>query len=271
VLRLVGLRVLPDSLEDEAPGDDLVGLEAGDPALRRQVDGPARFLDEVAFPLPGLAPQRRRRPWGVLPLEELLEPVEFLALLVPHVLLRYEVTIRLYGAVSTTFRLKAGWIKAPPVKEPPPERPPPPPLELEPPLTTPEDILPPPHPAPPPPPSQSALEGHDPQDGDFHRARKRNWARLIQKVWLQDPTLCASCGLPMRIIAAISSPAQDDVIEKILRQLDRWDPPWKRHRKARGPPASRSAPSSPGPEAFDLGPDVDQYCRDPPPNDDSWT
>ena len=197
---------------------------------------------------------------------QLLPAVDFLALLVPHVLLRYEVTIRLYGAVSTTSRLKAGWIKAPPVKEPPPESLPPPklPLELEPPLTTPQDILPPPQPTPPPPHPQGTPASDDPEDGDFLRARKRNWARLIQKVWLQDPTLCASCGQPMRIVAAISSPAQDDVIEKILRQLDRWDPPWKRLRKARGPPASRSTP---GPEVFDPGPDVDQYCADPLPDD----
>ena len=35
---------------------------------------------------------------------QLLAPVEFLALLVPHVPLKYEITLRLYGALSTTFR-----------------------------------------------------------------------------------------------------------------------------------------------------------------------
>ena len=52
---------------------------------------------------------------------QLLTPLEFLALLIPHVLLRYEVTIRTYGALSTTFRKKVGWIEGPPVKEPPPQ------------------------------------------------------------------------------------------------------------------------------------------------------
>ena len=52
---------------------------------------------------------------------QLLTPLEFLALLTPHVLLRYEVTIRTYGALSTTFGKKVGWIDDPPVKEPPPQ------------------------------------------------------------------------------------------------------------------------------------------------------
>ena len=43
----------------------------------------------------------------------------------------------------------------------------------------------------------------------------------------------------MRVIAVISSPAQDDVIEKTLKSMKLWDPPWLRQRatiKARGPP-----------------------------------
>jgi hypothetical protein len=44
----------------------------------------------------------------------------------------------------------------------------------------------------------------------------------------------------MVVLAAISSPAQDEVIEKILKHLNRWDPPWLRRRPARGPPAQRA-------------------------------
>ena len=40
----------------------------------------------------------------------------------------------------------------------------------------------------------------------------------------------------MKVIAAITSPAQDDVIEKILRARGEWDPPWLRPPRARGPP-----------------------------------
>ena len=35
---------------------------------------------------------------------QLVTPVEFLAMLVPHIALRYEVRIRTYGALSTTIR-----------------------------------------------------------------------------------------------------------------------------------------------------------------------
>ena len=50
---------------------------------------------------------------------QLLPALDFLALLVPHIALRYEVSIRSYGALSTTFRKKAGWIQRPPVQVPP--------------------------------------------------------------------------------------------------------------------------------------------------------
>ena len=35
---------------------------------------------------------------------QLVTPVEFLAMLVPHIALRYEVKIRTYGALSTSIR-----------------------------------------------------------------------------------------------------------------------------------------------------------------------
>jgi hypothetical protein len=56
------------------------------------------------------------------------------------------------------------------------------------------------------------------------------------KTWLEDPEICPKCGKRMRVISAISSPEQDDVIEKILKSIGKWDPPWKRERKIRGPP-----------------------------------
>jgi hypothetical protein len=49
----------------------------------------------------------------------------------------------------------------------------------------------------------------------------------------------------MRIIAAISSPEQDDVIERILRQANGWHPSWKVQQKARAPPAPRTAQGLP--------------------------
>ncbi len=197
---------------------------------------------------------------------QLLPAVEFLALLVPHVLLRYEVTLRSYGAASTTFRRKAGWMSEPPVKAPPPE--------LFPAAVIP-GVQPPPR-VPDGPPSSptlldTTLESEEAQDDESLRARKRTWAKLIAKTWLEDPELCRTCGQPMKIIALISSPQQDDLIEKLLRHLNRWDPPWKRQRKARAPPPSKSPrPSSTalGAELIDPPIEVDHYFSDPPSGDD---
>jgi hypothetical protein len=76
----------------------------------------------------------------------------------------------------------------------------------------------------------------------------------------------------MKIIAAIA-PEQEDVIERILRHLRLWDPPWKRQRKARGkarwpPRAPSTAPPDP-PSTVAPIPDDDTYSVDPPGADDA--
>ncbi len=48
---------------------------------------------------------------------------------------------------------------------------------------------------------------------------RRNWARLIQKIYEVDPLLCPKCSSEMRVIAFIEDP---DVIKKILKHLDLW-------------------------------------------------
>jgi hypothetical protein len=87
----------------------------------------------------------------------------------------------------------------------------------------------------------------------------------------------------MKIIAAIAR-EQEDVIERVLRHLHLWDPPWKRQRKVRGPPPSPMDGSVPSPpdaqrcqETFE-GDAVDPiipdelYAVDPiPPDDDAPT
>jgi hypothetical protein len=50
---------------------------------------------------------------------------------------------------------------------------------------------------------------------------KRNWARLIQKVYNADPLVCPKCQGRMRIVSFIEQP---EVIEKILRHLHLWAP-----------------------------------------------
>jgi hypothetical protein len=210
---------------------------------------------------------------------QLLTPVEFLAMLVPHILLRYQIAARCYGAASPTLRRKLGWLERPPVDEPPAgivpiaeflptnvERAEPPaPLTGGPRLPRPS-------------PSPARAEGAevpDSGDSDFLPRRRRAWAKLIARTWKEDPGTCNSCGRPMKIVAALSSPHQDDVIERILRHLHLWDPPWKRFRPARGPPPGgppTSAPARPAsifPETSDPIIDDDLYCVDPiPPDDD---
>ena len=82
------------------------------------------------------------------------------------------------------------------------------------------------------------------EESEFVRVRKRNWARLIAKVWKDDPEVCRECGSRLemlsdfvaRPLASQSSPAQDEVLERILRCRGQGHPPWERERPPRGPP-----------------------------------
>jgi hypothetical protein len=51
------------------------------------------------------------------------------------------------------------------------------------------------------------------------KAFRKNWARLIQKIYETDPLLCPKCFSEMRVIAAIEDSI---VIKKILKHLDLW-------------------------------------------------
>ena len=64
---------------------------------------------------------------------------------------------------------------------------------------------------------------------------RKNWARLIQKIYEVDPLRCPKCQSQMRIIAFIED---DEVIKKILKHLDLWD------KKASPPPKADSPPMS---------------------------
>ena len=65
-------------------------------------------------------------------------------------------------------------------------------------------------------------------DSDISRKTfKKNWARLIQKIYNEDPLVCPKCSGFMKIISIIED---DEIIEKILRHLGLWqtrihDPP----------------------------------------------
>jgi len=49
---------------------------------------------------------------------------------------------------------------------------------------------------------------------------RKNWARLIQKIYEVDPLVCPKCQGEMRIIAFIEIP---HIIKKILKHLDLWE------------------------------------------------
>ena len=51
-------------------------------------------------------------------------------------------------------------------------------------------------------------------------AFRRNWARLIQKIYQIDPLLCPKCQGPMKVISFIED---DALIKKILEHLGLWE------------------------------------------------
>jgi hypothetical protein len=51
------------------------------------------------------------------------------------------------------------------------------------------------------------------------KAFRRNWARLIQKIYQIDPLLCPKCQGAMKIISFIED---DALIKKILKHLGLW-------------------------------------------------
>jgi hypothetical protein len=62
---------------------------------------------------------------------------------------------------------------------------------------------------------------------------RKNWARLIQKIYNVDPLLCPKCLGSMRIISFIED---SEIIKKILKHLDLWDVRRKPPARANGPP-----------------------------------
>ena len=108
------------------------------------------------------------------------------------------------------------------------------------------------------------------EESDFVRLRRSSWRRLIARVWREDPQLCPGCGEPMRVLSAIESPHHDDVIERILRHLGLWDPPWTRQRRARAPPPAIDTSTTLFDEEFSQLPpqEEEDLSQDPPGPDE---
>ena len=49
---------------------------------------------------------------------------------------------------------------------------------------------------------------------------RKNWARLIQKIYEVDPLTCPKCSGKMKVISVIED---EDVIKKILKHLGLWE------------------------------------------------
>ncbi|MBN2034679.1 MAG: transposase, partial [Deltaproteobacteria bacterium] len=72
------------------------------------------------------------------------------------------------------------------------------------------------------------------ESDDSSKERRKNWARLIQKIYEVDPLTCPRCSGKMKVISVIED---QDVIKKILKHLGLWEV------KPRPPP--RNAKSQP--------------------------
>lgn len=87
------------------------------------------------------------------------------------------------------------------------------------------------------------------------QAFRKNWSRLIRKVYEVDPLICPKCQGMMRVIAFIED---SDVIRKILKHLNLWD--LKRPPR----PVAHAPPTQVFP-VYDgsLAPSADDYATDP--------
>ena len=68
-----------------------------------------------------------------------------------------------------------------------------------------------------------------PENDDSSKERRKNWARLIQKIYEVDPLTCPKCSGEMKVISVIED---EEVIKKILKHLGLWDvkarpSPWE--------------------------------------------
>jgi hypothetical protein len=71
-------------------------------------------------------------------------------------------------------------------------------------------------------------------DSDISRkAFRKNWARLIQKIYNVDPLLCPKCLGSMKIISFIED---EQIIRKILKHLGLWEIKQRPPPRANAPP-----------------------------------
>lgn len=79
------------------------------------------------------------------------------------------------------------------------------------------------------------------ESDESSKERRKNWARLIQKIYEVDPLTCPKCSGTMKVITVIED---QDVIRKILKHLGLWEvkpsplPAWPRRSPFKPSPIS---------------------------------
>ncbi len=77
---------------------------------------------------------------------------------------------------------------------------------------------------------------------------RQAWAKLIAKIWKQDPSVCERCGSQMRVIAFIQEP---ETVQKILQHVGLWRDPAPSTTAARAPPETEICRLDPDGMALD--------------------
>jgi hypothetical protein len=80
---------------------------------------------------------------------------------------------------------------------------------------------------------RAMLAGESAKDKTRMKERRKNRARLIQKIYEIDPLTCPKCSGKMKVISVIED---EEVIRKILKHLDLWETKERPPPKATGPP-----------------------------------
>jgi hypothetical protein len=68
------------------------------------------------------------------------------------------------------------------------------------------------------------------EESEFVRVRKRNWARLIARVWKDDPEVCPECGSRTKIKTRLVTPGWNDAL--YVQSVNNRASPGVAHRRA---------------------------------------
>ena len=73
------------------------------------------------------------------------------------------------------------------------------------------------------------------ESDESSKESRKNWSRLIQKIYEVDPLICPKCSGKMKVISVIED---SEIVKKIVKHLGLWD------QKARPPPNANAPPNA---------------------------